>query len=542
MKIRAVIIDDENRIRRGIERLIVSNGNQWDIVFSAGDGQDLVTAYDENPFEFDVLFTDMRMPIMDGLNLIKEMKSRTTFNPVVISGFDDFQYIQASIREGVIDYIMKPIDREEFHSQLEKIKHKVKAQKEEKEQEKWVNEQRNYLLYRQQLEKLKEATADDTDISLLHELKEFPSGYFQLLKISIDQTVYHKRKLTEDEWKNWVLAHDNIVLEALRSIQIKNWYWKTDGTNTWILFQSETPAESIWIDTINEFVKTVQEYVQYYTIFSHSIAISSTFEDLLLLTSIKSELSSWMQFRWIYGNNQLFSYEKHPEPKSSLNGEWHKFQQIIEQVLLSLKDVNKQKLKKSMSSFKEALFLLTDPKEMEQVIRAFLLQLTHFAIQQQTLTALDSSLLELKQSEELFRTSNLNEIMFELDQRLNTLLSDLIQLQNHRVYDQITIVKEWVRNHLGDNITIEKLARQVYMNPTYFCEYFKAQTGETALDYITRMRISHACELLLTTNLKVYEVANSVGYSDSKYFSKLFKKYYGELPSKYKTNMVATQD
>jgi two-component system response regulator YesN len=87
---------------------------------------------------------------------------------------------------------------------------------------------------------------------------------------------------------------------------------------------------------------------------------------------------------------------------------------------------------------------------------------------------------------------------------------------------------------LGVNITIEKIAREIPMNPTYFCEYFKSQTGVTILDYVTKTRLEKAKELLVTSDLKIYDIAEQVGYADTKYFSKLFKKYYGEVPSKFK--------
>jgi two-component system response regulator YesN len=79
------------------------------------------------------------------------------------------------------------------------------------------------------------------------------------------------------------------------------------------------------------------------------------------------------------------------------------------------------------------------------------------------------------------------------------------------------------------------------MNPTYFCEFFKNQTGETVLDYVTRIRIEKARELLLKTDLKIYDISIKVGYTDTKYFSKLFKKHYGEVPSKFKERMKFEQ-
>lgn len=98
----------------------------------------------------------------------------------------------------------------------------------------------------------------------------------------------------------------------------------------------------------------------------------------------------------------------------------------------------------------------------------------------------------------------------------------------------IQVAKEWIKNNLGENISIKKIAQQVYMNPNYFCDYFKNQTGETILDYVTSARLEKAKELLEKTDLKIYDIAISVGYQDTKYFSRLFKQWLGQTPSQFR--------
>lgn len=94
--------------------------------------------------------------------------------------------------------------------------------------------------------------------------------------------------------------------------------------------------------------------------------------------------------------------------------------------------------------------------------------------------------------------------------------------------------KEWIQSHIEESVTIQMVADHVHMNPTYFCELFKLQTGETVHDYLTRKRMEAASKLVLTSDHKLAEIAQMVGYKDVKYFSRQFKKHYGILPSKYK--------
>lgn len=89
-------------------------------------------------------------------------------------------------------------------------------------------------------------------------------------------------------------------------------------------------------------------------------------------------------------------------------------------------------------------------------------------------------------------------------------------------------------NYAGD-LTLKKIAEVVYMNPNYLCDLFKQETGTFFSDYLTKVRIEKAKELLSTRmELKSYEVADLVGYKDARYFSQVFKRYIGVSPSEFR--------
>jgi two-component system response regulator YesN len=110
-KIRTLIVDDEARIRRGIERLVHSCGDDWEVVATASDGREALDCFHRLQGAIDLLITDVKMPEMDGLTLIKEAKKQYSFYPLLISGYDDFSYLQTALREGALDYLLKPVER-----------------------------------------------------------------------------------------------------------------------------------------------------------------------------------------------------------------------------------------------------------------------------------------------------------------------------------------------------------------------------------------------------------------------------------------------
>lgn len=94
--------------------------------------------------------------------------------------------------------------------------------------------------------------------------------------------------------------------------------------------------------------------------------------------------------------------------------------------------------------------------------------------------------------------------------------------------------EKFISDNFDKNITIKDISDSVYLTPQYLCKVYKTETGITINTHITNLRMEKAKELLLNRNLKLYEVASMVGYKDSNYFSRVFKKYYGMNPSEYR--------
>ncbi|MDC3418718.1 response regulator [Aquibacillus salsiterrae] len=105
-KISVVVVDDEPRLKRGIEKLICSMGEEWEVVGTFSSATACLDAYQNNELSFDLLITDVKMPGMDGLTLISTLNETTNFHAIVISGYDDFTFLQTAIREGADDYLI----------------------------------------------------------------------------------------------------------------------------------------------------------------------------------------------------------------------------------------------------------------------------------------------------------------------------------------------------------------------------------------------------------------------------------------------------
>lgn len=110
-------------------------------------------------------------------------------------------------------------------------------------------------------------------------------------------------------------------------------------------------------------------------------------------------------------------------------------------------------------------------------------------------------------------------------------------LLNIDTYDKETIVNsisEFINKNYMNEISLDIISKNMYLSPTYISKTFKESTGDSPINYLIKVRLSKARELLKSNDYSIKQVAKMVGYSDAYYFSKLYKKHYGYAPSKDK--------
>lgn len=511
-----IVVDDENRIRRGIERLVEASGEEFIVVGSFKSAVELFNQYEKEPFAFDLLLTDIRMPGLDGLELITEMRKRTSFEAIVISGFNDFKYLQTAIRAGAIDYLVKPIVREDFREQLMKVKEKIKL--------KWMEEEKlekkdAELQFIKQCQQLSELTrGGDVDLSELEWTKSFQHESYHLYYLSKDQPNTDSRMF--EEWNQAVTIAIHSVIEN----RCQYWFWMGEESTYWLLAEDKNGEM--------ELAKQLQAQLKLSTHSPHTIAISGRFHDVALLGNMKKNLEALMQLRLLYGGNRVFTFSD-IERNVVKKGKDSKGLDIsINKILQSFEQQKKEETFELLDQLLIDLKAVSSPQEMERCIQSLSVQAVNVLLK-------DSSTVEnVYLIQEAISFTRKSASFTVLRDNLTKWMEKIYQLrlkkQQQEDINPIHVAKRWIKNNIGGNITIDKIAREIPMNPTYFCEYFKNQTGETILDYVTKTRIEKSKELLITTDLKIYDIALKVGYADTKYFSKLFKKYFGEVPSKYK--------
>ena len=150
----------------------------------------------------------------------------------------------------------------------------------------------------------------------------------------------------------------------------------------------------------------------------------------------------------------------------------------------------------------------------------------------------DEEALGLDPKEQYRRISgagNLNEAISMLRENVYSIIDQLEQDQQHKNKKLVYRAKQYIEEHYMDHdLSLEQVAHQVHISPSYFSVLFKNEEGIAFTDYLIRIRIQRACDLMMNTDLKAYEIAEKVGYDTPAYYSTAFKKVMGLSPTEYK--------
>lgn len=473
-----VIADDEKLIRAGIAKIIRESIDVPLEILEAKNGQEaLDLCKSERP---NVLVTDIRMPIMDGVELMKNI-SQLEIKPtlIVLSGYDDFVYAKAAIQSGAMSYILKPVDKKELVSAVQKAISDYRN-----------NEQkRNEETLKSIIEEGRVNSTDGMDGW------NFPNGFSCVCAIGS-----HCKKL---------------LSAALTSIE----YYSLESKKDYELIV--IPREATYILGNNISLNSL------------ILGISNPAQNLSMLRTVKKQAFIAAMEAFFDEHNVEISEKKHGVYyyKTEENQDFQRVDELYEQILTKLIIASPNDIQSGV----EKLFDFTQYDEDNGMILDYLYSkicsnlFTRYPVYSQ-----DDDYLHLKSImiENIWQFKNVKEWKTCVQDYL-IYLSELLKKDNSE-YPFIEEALDYIKANFNKNINMAMVANQVSVNYTWFSEKFKEHTGVNFNDYMKRLRIEEACRLLEKGCYKVYEVCEKCGFGDVKYFMKVFKEATGVTPGEWK--------
>lgn len=498
-----MIVEDEYRIRMGLERFI-SNQPQYAVIGTFANGQEALNEWRLGK-KAEVILTDIKMPIMDGLTLITELKEEGyTGEFLVLSGFDDFQYVQQALRNQVADYLLKPVDRQQLQDRLQQLYEKKQEIENVRKQQSQKQEQ--LLLLR--------ALSSENSLADTQWTEIFPSGTYYTCRLQIQN--FHQQKAKRDP----VRFHQELsAVVRIFDTELSNqwsdssfWWWDQEQSFG-LLVHTEEKNSPILIDRI-------AETLSHRTFFKLTASPGQILYELELLPAA-------MEAEHMELKLQPVSVESQYIEASSVNT-----QNILHLLRFAFKQFVFDDMDTALNRLKEELATAEQLDSVMALLQSSGIEMLHDVSKRLPVNDIHRMLQRLGRNTS--QTLTASELLQGFENWTKDLADMCIRLDQHSDRTAVERAKAFIHQHVQEAITIEQVAAHVYMNPTYFCAYFKKHTKETVLQYVTKQRLELAKRKLEDTDDKVTIIADSVGYHDHKYFSKLFKKHTGFAPSEYR--------
>lgn len=502
---RVLIVEDEVKIRMGISRLISAH-TKHTVVGEAKNGKeglDLICRL--NP---ELVISDIRMPVMDGLEMLEEaVKAGSRCHFVILSGYSEFEYAQKALRYGVDDYLLKPLAPEDVTELLDKIQKKIDLEDAE-------NAQTTEGLLRDIL------LGGKTDMSDTYRRlersgalrKEVPiilaAGYVGGSSARYTQALmlqWEKMKekypdlrlyyvMLENTQEMFVVIQGEISCEELeRKLGRRVYQNVTDKDQpVWIVEQLETPEK------IPETLQKLREFYLY--------GIRVGYREILTEEKIRNVEEEEFQYPLFLENRLQTAICK--ESADRFRKEAENFVEYTRKMKCSPRYI--RKTYKKMLAFLENVCHEVNPEAYK-------------LLQNLDLEKVASGMITAGELEGCFRRAA--EIILESKDRKE-------DIRNYAIRRAIN----YIREHYSENISLDMLADRLEITPEYLSALFNREVGINFSTFLKRFRISQAKRLLKGTDEKIYSIAQQVGYHDPKYFNRVFKEEIGVSPGDYRQN------
>ncbi len=507
------IIDDARIIREGLKKIIMTNCPAYQIVGEAADGEkgyELVVQ--THP---DVCIVDMKMPKFNGIDMVARIREKyQDIRFIVLSGYAEFDYARTMISYGCVAYLLKPVNHAELIGILNSLAEKASQRKTVAVS----NENPDVI------ERLLAGSLEANGASLL------PEALSTILR---NLTVMAVCQVDASEDGTQFNPQD-IKAQALVVFSSDQCYAHVIDEQQVVLFL--TGQESGINERLSDLILSIsKKYKQHISIGAYrTIEDSQPVSDVLRMAV--EALNRCFHREW----GALCWYVK-SVPFDELPLFFVIEEQIIRNMIMENHDGAVEKLQALIQELKH--YEVQKEHSVLLLTRVYL-TMRKILVKQKAQQLLDS----IPKSAELKESMLQCARMFQVEQ-LIAVVSEKIQEFDRETskYDTskratIRKVLRYMDQNYSKGLTLPEVAKVAHMAPSYFSMYFKKEMGENYNQFVNRMKIERAKELLQNPSVKIHEVGTLVGFEDSKYFSRKFRTITGMTPREYRESISVCKE
>lgn len=536
-EIKVFLVEDEMVIRRGIKNSIDWEKEGYIFCGEASDGE---LAYpmiiEEKP---DILITDIRMPFMDGLELCKLVKKELpNIKILILSGYDEFDYAKEAIRLGVTEYLLKPISSGKLLEALNGVSESIRREKEDKD------------LVRKYMEEMRENTEHEKqkffeqmiagNLSMADAL-ETGKKYEMNLSAGMYNLLLFRFTLGEENRKSGeLLGEAEYAIEKLTE-RLEYVFEFQRGVEGWAFLLMADNEEQM-SERVKELSKDLEEIMKNYSTIAYFGGIGQPVARLRELEESFREAERALAARFTMELNRIISVEdiRMAQNVDTLDdieitsfGEIEKTRTMLEKFL-------NNGAEDEIDEFVDVYINELPEENLKSVLMRQYIIMDAYIVMMSFCEKIEGIEGEMQaQSEELKNSMKTSQTLEEIKNYIRMLLKKIIGVRDtisgRRYSDIIEIAKDQIRKtYMSDEISLNTIAAEVGMSPSYFSSIFSKEMGKTFVEYLTEIRMDRAKELLMCSSMKTSEIGYEVGYKDPHYFSYIFKKTQNCTPKEFR--------
>ena len=536
-EIKVFLVEDEMVIRRGIKNSIDWEKEGYIFCGEASDGE---LAYPmiikEKP---DILIIDIRMPFMDGLELCKLVKKELpNIKILILSGYDEFDYAKEAIRLGVTEYLLKPISSGKLLEALNGVSESIRREKEDKD------------LVRKYMEEMRENTEHEKqkffeqmiagNLSMADAL-ETGKKYEMNLSAGMYNLLLFRFTLGEENRKSGELLGEAEYANEKLTERLEYVFEFQRGVEGWAFLLMADNEEQM-SERVKELSKDLEEIMKNYSTIAYFGGIGQPVARLRELEESFREAERALAARFTMELNRIISVEdiRMAQNVDTLDdieitsfGEIEKTRTMLEKFL-------NNGAEDEIDEFVDVYINELPEENLKSVLMRQYIIMDAYIVMMSFCEKIEGIEGEMQaQSEELKNSMKTIQTLEEIKNYIRMLLKKIIGVRDtisgRRYSDIIEIAKDQIRKtYMSDEISLNTIAAEVGMSPSYFSSIFSKEMGKTFVEYLTEIRMDRAKELLMCSSMKTSEIGYEVGYKDPHYFSYIFKKTQNCTPKEFR--------
>ena len=525
---RLMIVDDEDLEHEGLRQMISRLGLDLDVCGDAWDGQEaLELAETLRP---DIIVTDLRMPVMDGIQFAQKLRVQQPGCFILfISGFEDFQAARDALLIGAIAWLVKPINQEDLRQVLAKIcdlaesrsRKSLDEEQRDKRLEVLLPLERQRFLQSLLLGKMMSDGVGVTECAANLGIHLYP-GQYAVMVVELQESKLHSDRYMEERLAN--LAKQPDFPDSLE-------YVTMPGSRLALVMTFPAIASEMMILNRLEFT-TEQLRIQISAMCGACAGmgvslIGNSPENLAILYA---QACAALDDKVHSGRGRVIFYNDNP-PELIHEGE----RITTEQLIKAIEDGSVTRFTQLCDAF---LHGLDQCANMQVALVTSLDLVWQLSSGVQTITALNNW---RDAGQMVYDRLITEDTIPDLKANLKGLLDSITTIIETRNVDRneqiVRQVKKIIQKEIGGDLSAEALATRIYLTASHLRRVFRNRVGVTLQDYVLRLRMERARELLGEPGNRVHLVASSVGYESTSYFCMVFRRFFGVSPGEFRVGL-----